>query len=213
MAINGLQIIEILNKISEVMDENKLYLSELDASIGDGDHGLNMSKGFQAVKEKIKDEDGSNIADILKKSGMALVSNVGGASGPLYGTAFMKAAVPVNGKESVDINDFEKMLEEALAGIKMRGKGEKEEKTMIDAIEPAIEALKESIEKEVDVVEALMNMKEAALKGVEHTKEIVAKKGRASYLGERSIGHQDAGATSSYYILNTIYEEIKKIKG
>ena len=213
MAINGLQIIEILNKISEVMDENKLYLSELDASIGDGDHGLNMSKGFQAVKEKIKDEDGSNIADILKKSGMALVSNVGGASGPLYGTAFMKAAVPVNGKESVDINDFEKMLEEALAGIKMRGKGEKEEKTMIDAIEPAIEALKESIEKEVDAVEALMNMKEAALKGVEHTKEIVAKKGRASYLGERSIGHQDAGATSSYYILNTIYEEIKKIKG
>lgn len=213
MAINGLQIIEILNKISEVMDENKLYLSELDASIGDGDHGLNMSKGFQAVKEKIKDEDGSNIADILKKSGMALVSNVGGASGPLYGTAFMKAAAPVNGKESVDINDFEKMLEEALAGIKMRGKGEKEEKTMIDAIEPAIEALKESIEKGVDAVEALKNMKEAALKGVEHTKEIVAKKGRASYLGERSIGHQDAGATSSYYILNTIYEEVKKIKG
>lgn len=213
MAINGLQIIEILNKISEIMDEKKLYLSEIDAAIGDGDHGLNMSKGFQAVKEKIKDENGSNIGDILKKAGMALVSNVGGASGPLYGTAFMKSATSVNGKESVDINDFIKMLEDALAGIKMRGKGEKEEKTMIDALEPAIEALKESIEKGLNTVEALMNMKEAALKGVEHTKEIIATKGRASYLGERSLGHQDAGATSTYYILNTIYEEIKKIKG
>lgn len=213
MAVNGLQIIEILNRISEVMNENKLYLSELDAAIGDGDHGINMSKGFQAVKEKIKDENGSNIGDILKKTGMALVVNVGGASGPLYGTAFMKAAVPVNDKESVDINDLQKMLEEALAGIKMRGKAEKEEKTMIDAIEPALESLKESIEKGVNVLEALMNMKEAALKGVEHTKEIAATKGRASYLGERSIGHQDAGATSSYYILNVIYEEVKKIKG
>lgn len=211
MSINGPQVIQILNKISEVIDKNKAYLTELDATIGDGDHGLNMSKGFTAVKEKIKDDDGSNIGDTLKKAGMALVSNIGGAAGPLYGTAFMKAAATVNGKESVDINDFIKMLEEALAGIKMRGKGELGDKTMIDAIEPALEALKGSIASGLEAVEALQKAKDAAFDGVEHTKKIIARKGRASYLGERSIGHQDAGATSSYLILNAIFEEVSKI--
>lgn len=210
MSISGTQVIEILNKISKVIDENKVFLTELDAAIGDGDHGLNMSKGFTAVKEKIKDDNGSNIGDTLKKTGMALVSNVGGAAGPLYGTAFMKAAVAVNGKESVDINDFIKMLEEALAGIKMRGKAQLGEKTMIDAIEPALEALKSSVTSGLGTVEALKKSKDAALEGVENTKKIIATKGRASYLGERSIGHQDAGATSSYLILNTIYEEVSK---
>lgn len=211
MSINGVQLIQILNKISEVMDENKAYLTELDATIGDGDHGLNMSKGFTAVKEKLKDDNGSNIGDTLKKTGMALVSNVGGASGPLYGTAFMKAATPVIGKERVDINDFIKMLEEALAGIKMRGKGELGDKTMIDAIEPALEALKSSVASGLSPIEALEKAKSAAFEGVENTKKIIAKKGRASYLGERSIGHQDAGATSSYIILNTVYEEVSKM--
>lgn len=211
MSISGTQVIQILNKIGEVIDENKAFLTELDAAIGDGDHGLNMSKGFTAVKEKIKDDSGSNIGDTLKKTGMALVSNVGGAAGPLYGTAFMKAAVAVNGKDSVDINDFVKMLEEALAGVKMRGKAELGEKTMIDAIQPALEALKTSVTLGLGTVEALEKAKDAALEGVEHTKKIIATKGRASYLGERSIGHQDAGATSSYLILNTIYKEVSKI--
>lgn len=211
MSINGKQLIQILNKIAEVLEENKAYLTELDATIGDGDHGLNMSKGFTAVKEKIKDDNGSNIGDTLKKTGMTLVSNVGGAAGPLYGTAFMKAAVAVNGKESVDINDFIKMLEEALGGVKMRGKGELGDKTMIDAIEPALEALKESVAAGLSTAEALEKAKVAAFEGVENTKKIIAKKGRASYLGERSIGHQDAGATSSYLILNTIYEEVRKM--
>lgn len=210
MSISGVQVVEILNKISEVIDKNKTYLTELDAAIGDGDHGLNMNKGFTAVKEKIKDDNGSNIGDTLKKTGMALVSNVGGAAGPLYGTAFMKAATAANGKESVDINDFIKMLEEALAGIKMRGKAVLGEKTMIDAIEPALETLKSSVASGLGSVEALKRAKDAALEGVENTKKIIATKGRASYLGERSIGHQDAGATSSYLILNTIYEEVSK---
>jgi dihydroxyacetone kinase-like protein len=210
MSISGTQVIQILNKIGEVIDENKAFLTELDAAIGDGDHGLNMSKGFSAVKEKIKDDSGSNIGDILKKTGMALVSNVGGAAGPLYGTAFMKAAAAVNGKDSVDISDFVRILEEALAGVKMRGKAELGEKTMIDAIEPALEALKTSVTSGLGTIEALEKAKDAALEGVEHTKKIIATKGRASYLGERSIGHQDAGATSSYLILNTIYEEVSK---
>ena len=208
MSIQGKKVIEILGQISEKIDENKSYLSELDAAIGDGDHGLNMNKGFKAVMEKLKDDDGSDVGGILKKAGMALVSNVGGASGPLYGTAFMKAAMIVNGKAEIDINDFAKMLNEALEGIKMRGKGQAEDKTMIDAIEPALNSINEGIEKGLEVKEILRAAKEAAYKGVEHTKEIIAKKGRASYVGERSIGHQDAGATSSAIMLETIYEAL-----
>jgi len=208
MSIQGKKVIQVLVKISEKIDENKAYLSELDAAIGDGDHGLNLNKGFKAVIEKIKEDDGSDIGGILKKAGMALVSNVGGASGPLYGTAFMKAAMSVNGKSEIDMSDFSKMLEDALEGIKMRGKGQANDKTMIDAIEPASNSIKHGIAQGLEAKEVLKLAKEAAYKGVEHTKEIIARKGRASYLGERSLGHQDAGATSSAIIIETIYEAL-----
>ncbi|MGN2339331.1 dihydroxyacetone kinase subunit DhaL [Clostridium cagae] len=204
------QVKDILIKVEKVIEENKLYLSELDAAIGDGDHGLNMNKGFKAVIEKIKDLPEDDLGNILKNSGMTLVSNVGGASGPLYGTAFMKAAMVVNKKSEMDINDFVKVLEEALGGIKMRGKGQEGEKTMIDTLSPAIEAGNKSIGENKSVKEVLLEIKEAAKNGMEHTKDIVATKGRASYVGERSIGHIDAGATSMYLILNTIVEELTK---
>lgn len=212
MSISGLQVISILNKISNVIEENKNYLSELDAAIGDGDHGINMNKGFNAVKEKLRGHNGNDIGDILKKTGMALVSNVGGASGPLYGTAFMKAAVEVDEKTNLDIEDFIKILEAALGGVKMRGKAERGEKTMIDAIAPAIDAMKEALKAGLKPIDILKASKDAANQGVEYTKTIIATKGRASYLGQRSIGHQDAGATSSYLILNTVYEAVKGIK-
>jgi len=209
MSISGLQVISILNKIANVIEENKAYLSELDAAIGDGDHGINMNKGFIAVKDKLKDDNGCDIGEIFKRTGMALVSNVGGASGPLYGTAFMKAAVEVNGKENIDIEDFIKIMEAALGGVQMRGKAERGEKTMVDAIAPAIDAMKDALKAGLMPIDILKASKDAAIKGVEYTKTIIATKGRASYLGERSIGHQDAGATSSFLILNTIYEEVK----
>lgn len=209
MSVSGEKVIDILSRISNKMDENKAFLSELDAAIGDGDHGLNMSRGFAAVVEKIKDEDGNDIGSILKKTGMALVSNVGGASGPLYGTAFMKAGAAIGGKSEITVADFIVILEAALEGVKMRGKGQLGDKTMIDAIEPALEALKSAVDSNMNSLESLNMAKEAAYKGVEYTKEIIAKKGRASYLGERSIGHQDAGATSSYIIFETIYEALK----
>jgi dihydroxyacetone kinase-like protein len=212
MSISGLQVISILNKIANVIEENKSYLSELDAAIGDGDHGINMNKGFKAVKEKLSADNGDDIGEILKHTGMALVSNVGGASGPLYGTAFMKAALEVNGKANIDIEDFIKILEAALGGVKMRGKAESGEKTMIDAIAPAIESMKEALKAGLMPIDILKAAKDAAIKGVEYTKTIIATKGRASYLGQRSIGHQDPGATSSYLIINTIYEEVKGIK-
>ncbi|RDU23488.1 dihydroxyacetone kinase subunit DhaL [Anaerosacchariphilus polymeriproducens] len=208
MSVRGLRVIEIINKIADDIEKNKMYLTELDAAIGDGDHGLNMSKGFLAVKEKLKDDDGNNIGDILKKTGMALVSNVGGASGPLYGTAFMKAAMVVNGKKEIEIEDFKQVLEAALEGIKIRGKAKLNEKTIIDALEPAVEALKNALDNGSNAEEALKKAVNAAETGVEHTKDIIATKGRASYLGERSIGHQDPGAASCLLILKTIYNEI-----
>ena len=209
MSINGKKVIEILTQIATKIDENKGYLSELDATIGDGDHGINMSKGFKAVTEKLKEDNGVDIAGILKKTGMALVSTVGGASGPLYGTAFMKSSMSVNGKTEIDIKDFSNMLKDALDGIKMRGKATAGEKTMIDALEPALEAINKGIEQGLESKAILKLAKEAAYNGVEYTKTIIATKGRASYLGERSIGHQDAGATSSAIILETIYEAIE----
>lgn len=212
MSISGIQVISILNKITSVIEENKSFLSELDAAIGDGDHGINMNKGFNAVREKLKDDNGFDIGEILKKTGITLVSNVGGASGPLYGTAFMKAAIEVNGKENIDIEDYIKILEAALGGVMMRGKAQRGEKTMIDAIAPAIDAMKDALKAGLSSINILKASKDAAMQGLEYTKTIIATKGRASYLGQRSIGHPDAGATSSYLILNTIYDEVKVIR-
>ncbi|AIY82859.1 dihydroxyacetone kinase, L subunit [Clostridium baratii str. Sullivan] len=204
------KVIEILIKISEKIDKNKEYLTELDAAIGDGDHGLNMSKGFKAVSDKLKAQEDDNIGNILKKTGMTLVSNVGGASGPLYGTAFMKASMALKDKNEIDIKDFLSALKLALEGIKSRGKSTEGEKTMIDALSPAIKSMEDSIKNGDSYIAVLEKGKDAALEGVEFTKTIKATKGRASYLGDRSIGHQDPGATSCFYILETIYEEAKK---
>lgn len=204
------KVIEILIKISEKIDKNKEYLTELDAAIGDGDHGLNMSKGFKAVSDKLKAQEDDNIGNILKNTGMTLVSNVGGASGPLYGTAFMKASMELKDKNEIDIKDFLSALKLALEGIKSRGKATEGEKTMIDALSPAIKSMEDSIKNGDSYIEVLEKGKDAALEGVEFTKTIKATKGRASYLGDRSIGHQDPGATSCFYILETIYEEAKK---
>ncbi|MBS6043635.1 MAG: dihydroxyacetone kinase subunit L [Clostridium baratii] len=135
------KVIEILIKVSEKIDKNKEYLTELDAAIGDGDHGLNMSKGFNAVSDKLKAEEDDNIGNIFKKTGMTLVSNVGGASGPLYGTAFMKASMALKDKNEIDINDFLSALKLALEGIKSRGKSTEGEKTMIDELSPAIKSM------------------------------------------------------------------------
>lgn len=213
MAVNYLQVKNIIYKIADVIEENKMYLTNLDAAIGDGDHGLNMSKGFKVVKEKLEGDESKNIGDILKKVSMALISTVGGASGPLYGTAFMKAGMKAMNKDEIDINDFVLIFEEALNGIKDRGKATVGEKTMVDTLEPALYTLKASINDNLNSVECLNKMIDAAYLGKESTKDMIAKKGRASYLGERSKGHLDAGAVSSYLILKTIYDEVKAIRG
>lgn len=208
MVVNGKKLIEILDRIADVIEENKLMLTELDAAIGDGDHGINMSKGFHAVREKLKDDDGSDIGTILKKAGMALVSNVGGAAGPLYGTAFLKAGAVVEGKQTVDVADLENMLKAALEGIKMRGHAEPKDKTMVDAAEEALNALNSSNAAGESPQQAIKAAVDAAYLGLENTKDMIARKGRASYLAERSIGHKDAGAASFALILKTIFDEL-----
>ena len=192
---------EIIRAIAARMEAEKDFLTQLDNEIGDGDHGINLARGFKSVLEKLPELEDGDIGSLLKGTGMQLVSNVGGASGPLYGTAFMKAGNALKGKTEATAAEFAVAMEAAIGGIKMRGKSEEGEKTMLDALCPAYKALSEAIDGGDELKDALSKAIEAAAKGVEYTKTIIATKGRASYLGERSIGHQDPGATSSLYML------------
>lgn len=206
--ITNEKMVEILKAMAAKIEEEKDYLTELDNEIADGDHGVNMAKGFNAVVPKIEAMAGKDIGSLLKTTGMTLVSTVGGSAGPLYGTAFMKAGAAMKDKMEMDGKDLVKALEAAIGGIKMRGKATTGEKTMLDAICPAYEALKASIEAGEDTKTAMGKAVEAAKAGVEYTKTIKATKGRASYIGDRSIGHQDPGATSSLYIFEVILAQI-----
>ncbi|MBM7556122.1 dihydroxyacetone kinase subunit DhaL [Halanaerobacter jeridensis] len=197
---------EVFNKIADKIIDNKQYLTKLDSAIGDGDHGINMARGFSEVKEEFESAEFDSNSAVVKKVAMTLISNVGGASGPLYGTAFLQASKVM--EEDLSLKNAVKIGEAVIEGIKMRGKAEQGDKTMLDAIIPAVNALKEDYEAGVELEEALQDCLEAAEEGKESTIPLVAKKGRASYLGERSKGHQDPGATSSYMIIETIIKEI-----
>ena len=192
---------EIIRAIAARMEAEKDFLTQLDNEIGDGDHGINLERGFKAVVEKLPEWENGDIGGLFKGVGMQLVSHVGGASGPLYGTAFMKAGNVLKGKAEVNAADFAAAMGAAIDGIKMRGKSDAGEKTMLDALCPAYKALLEAVDAGAELGAALEKAVAAAEEGVEYTKTIIATKGRASYLGERSIGHQDPGATSALYML------------
>lgn len=201
-------MIEILKAIAARIDEQKDYLTELDNEIADGDHGVNMAKGFNAVVAKLDAMADKDIGSLLKTTGMTLVSTVGGSAGPLYGTAFMKAGAALKDKMEMNEADLVAAVEAAIGGIQMRGKATVGEKTMLDAICPAFDALKASVEAGGDMKAALTKAVEAAQKGVEYTKTIKATKGRASYIGDRSIGHQDPGATSATYMFEVLLANV-----
>ena len=167
-----------------------------------------MAKGFNAVVPKISTMVGKDIGSLLKTTGMTLVSTVGGSAGPLYGTAFMKAGAALRDKMEIDGKDLVVALEAAIGGIQMRGKATVGEKTMLDAICPAYDAIKAAVEAGDDIKTALTKGVDAARDGVEYTKTIKATKGRASYIGDRSIGHQDPGATSSLYLMEAMLEQL-----
>lgn len=202
-------IVRYLERAAKIMEENREYLTELDAAIGDADHGINMDRGFKTILAKLSSVRDKDAGTILKAAGMALVSSVGGAAGPLYGTAFMRAGMAVAGKYELDAQDLLTMLDAALKGVVMRGKAQPGDKTMVDAITPAVEAMRRALQEGADLVTALEKATAAAEKGMRDTIPMIARKGRASYLGERSIGHQDPGATSSYLLIRTMYEMAK----
>lgn len=204
------QVLDFIRVYADKMAEHRQELTDLDQAIGDGDHGINMNRGFKAVMEKLPTVEDKNIDDILKTVGMTLVSTVGGAAGPLYGTAFMKAGASTKGKEELSNEDIILAFDEAVGGIQFRGKAVKGEKTILDSMIPAIDAIKACIGDGKTMAEALVSAEKAAWDGVEYTKTIIATKGRASYLGERSIGHQDPGATSTAYAFQAAKEVAQK---
>ena len=182
-----------------VIAENRMLLIDLDREIGDGDHGANMDKGFTAVVAKLE-AGAEDVPGVLKVVAQTLMSTVGGAAGPLYGTAFLRAAKAIDGMD-LDANGVVALLGGALEGIVARGKATTGEKTMVDAWTPALDAAKDVAGNGGSATEALRAAATAALDGAEKTIPMLATKGRASYLGQRSIGHQDPGATSTAFIL------------
>lgn len=199
-------ILAWIKNLADVYGENRQYLTKLDSAIGDADHGINMDRGFKKVLDKLPDLEEKNIGDILKGVGMTLVSTVGGASGPLYGTFFMRAGMAVGAKDELSNEDAVALFDAGAQGVLQRGKAELEDKTMVDAMLPALDALKEAVDSGEPITDALKKATDAAEAGMEATVPLQARKGRASYLGERSIGHQDPGATSTYLLFKSAYE-------
>src|SRR5512134_3932734 len=211
MSITRDDALNWIKAIANVIGENSTYLTQLDAAIGDADHGANMERGFKAVMNKLPEISDKDIGTIFKTVGMTLISTVGGAGGPLYGTFFLQVGMKTAGKMELSLTDWTDALEAALNGVVMRGKAELGDKTMVDALSPAVNILKQSVEDHRTIDEALLQSAEAARQGMVDTIPMVARKGRASYLGERSAGHQDPGATSSFLILKAAADTWKNV--
>ncbi|HAT5011938.1 TPA: dihydroxyacetone kinase ADP-binding subunit DhaL [Serratia marcescens] len=206
MALTKQQVVDWLMRCGEVFSRERDFLTQLDTEIGDADHGLNMNRGFNKVVEKLPSVADKDIGFILKNTGMTLLSSVGGASGPLFGTFFIRAAQAANAKQSLDLPELHQMMQEGVEGVVMRGKAEPGDKTMCDVWWPVVESLGQSAQQNLSVAEALQRAADSAERAVENTITMQARKGRASYLGERSIGHQDPGATSVMLMMKTLAE-------
>lgn len=202
------KLIVLTEKISAKIQAEKEFLTELDNVIGDGDHGINLARGFAEVEKKLPTLTEKVPGEVLKTIGMTLVSTVGGASGPLYGTGFMKMGMNLKDIADIQMEDFLRVFQDAIDGISMRGKSTTGEKTMLDAMVPAKKAMEEAVSAGKTAKEAVAAGVEAAKEGIEFTKTIAATKGRASYLGDRSIGHQDPGATSFTMMLEVLEGEL-----
>ncbi len=199
-------IVAWVEALQKVYAENKEYLTDLDAKIGDADHGINLDRGYSAVVKKLAETNPPDVSSVLKTVAMTLISSVGGASGPLYGTLFLRASTACAGKTELAAADIVAIFQAGLDGVLQRGKAQLEDKTMVDALTPAINAMQQALNNGADLKEMLQQGVMAAESGMKGTIPLLAKKGRASYLGERSIGHQDPGATSSYLLLKTAAE-------
>lgn len=211
MHITTQHVRQFLQRVAEIIHDHRDELTHLDVPIGDADHGMNLDRGFSTVAQTMIDHPADDIGTLLRSAGMTLISTVGGTSGPLYGTAFIRAATLLANRQSIDMNLLVEALVVALDGIRMRGKSDVGEKTMIDAIAPGVAVLvaardrgdlsRHTFHEALDAVEA----------GMKATIPMLATKGRAAYLGERSIGHQDPGATSAFYLAQVLVETLESI--
>jgi phosphoenolpyruvate---glycerone phosphotransferase subunit DhaL len=201
MSITAATVRQWLHAFAEEATERRAELTKLDTAIGDGDHGTNMDRGMRKAVEKLDAQEGDDIGALLKTVGMALVSTVGGAAGPLYGTLFLQLGTKAAGKEELDLAGWTEALDAAVTGVQARGKAEAGDKTMVDALLPALEALRAAEGEELG--EALRRSAAAAEEGMRATIPMEARKGRASYLGPRSVDHQDPGATSTHMLLDS----------
>ena len=208
--INLNDFIKILNDICDAIEVEKDYLSELDRAIGDGDHGVTISIGWTAVKEKLKTIDQQDgFQKICTQIASSFLSAVGASAGPLYATALMRGGMAVKDFDTIDDVGFAKFLDAAAKGIKERGKAEIGDKTMLDVWIPAAEEMSQNADKGNNLISSLKNTVEKAENAMNETKNLLSKKGRSSKLGERSIGHIDPGAASSFIIIKSIYQSIK----
>ncbi|MEF2071808.1 dihydroxyacetone kinase subunit DhaL [Consotaella aegiceratis] len=198
-----------LRRCREEFVKNQDRLTGLDQAIGDADHGLNMRRGFDKVVEKLPTVEDKDVGTILKTTGMTLLSSVGGASGPLYGTLFLRAATAAGAKTELSGADLIEVFEKGVAGVVERGKANPGDKTMCDAWWPMLETLKAAVEAGKGEADAVAEMAERGVEAVEATAPMVARKGRASYLGERSAGHVDPGAASTLIIVQSLAETLK----
>jgi len=210
MQIESDCVLKFLEVVAARIKEQRDYLTELDAAIGDADHGVNLDRGFSAVMGKLPALSGRDIGSILRTAGMTLVSTVGGASGPLYGTAFIRASAVAADRFQLSPCELACVLEAALQGVETRGKATRGEKTMIDAIAPFVETLKAGVEADEELLVVLRRAVAACEEGMRDTIPMLATRGRASYLGERSIGHQDPGATSAYLMARALLDVVER---
>ncbi len=192
-----------LRALAAVFAENKALLTDLDAAIGDADHGINMDRGFAAVAAELEHAPPADIAAALKAAAMTLMRTVGGAAGPLYGTFFLRASAACAGLGELTPELWASAFSQGVEGVRQRGKAEPGDKTMLDALAPAASAMQEALRAGRGLAEALGRAERAAEAGMAGTVPLQARKGRASYLGERSIGHQDPGATSAWLLIRT----------
>ena len=203
------QFVSWLQGYADYIEAQETYLSELDAAIGDGDHGANMVRGVEMIRARLaEDVQYDDISTLMRNVAMTLISSVGGAAGPLYGAFFLRAAKAANAQQAISLQELASMFRSGLEGVQQRGKAIPDEKTMIDTIQPAVAALEKAAEEGATVQAALQLASQAAKAGMNHTIELQASKGRASYLGARSIGHQDPGATSSYFLFLAAAESL-----
>lgn len=207
MYIHKSDIIKWLDESSKMFESEQDFLTDLDREIGDADHGLNMKRGFSKVKDKLPSLEDKDIGTILKTTGMTLLSSIGGASGPLNSSFFIRGALSTMSKEQLDLAQLIKMLEDGIDGIVQRGKADIGDKTMVDTWLPILSTLKENDSLPlIDALDLAAAKGEEAMRG---TIPMIAKRGRASYLGERSIGHQDPGATSAYLLFCCLRDVVK----